>query len=160
MIKIIALAAAAVVFVSANGTASAHDLNPFRFLRGGHHHHHHHGAVVRTYTKNVIVKTTHYRVVPVRYKVISRPVLVRPAQRIAHHVPAIRKRVAETVMIKPARRIWTIYYDAYGRKIGCWRDKPARYATRYRTVTIRPAGVRYTVIPAQYRMVTHRTRAY
>lgn len=128
--------------------------------RGHSRHHRHHARHHRIYTKRVLVKTTHthYRPVTVRYKLVSRHVLVRPAQRIAYRTPAVTRRIAQTVMIKPARRIWTIYYDAYGRKIGCWRDKPARYATRYRTVLVRPAGVRYSVIPAQYRKVTHKVR--
>ena len=136
------------------GTASAHDSH-----RYGHRHG---GVVVGSYTKNVLVRSTHthYRNVQVRYKLVSHSVLVRPARRIAHRTRAITRRVAETVMVRPARRIWTIYHDAHGNKIGCWKDKPARFSTRYRTVLVRPAGVRYSVIPAQYRTVTRKVRAH
>jgi len=152
MYKIIAAAAIAATAFSASSAAFAGE----RYVRGGYHHHR--ATVVGSYTKHVVVKTVKYRVVPVHYKIIARKVLVRPAQRVPYRVPAIRRQVAETVMIKPARRIWTIYYDKYGRKIGCWIDKPARYATRYRTVTIRPASIGYNVVPAQYRTVTHKVR--
>ena len=93
--------------------------------------------VYGSYTKNIIVKQTRYVAVPVRYKLI-----------------------ATQVMVSPARRIWTCSTDRYGQLIGCWRNKPAQYGTRYRTVMTRPASVYYSVIPAQYRTVTRSVRVH
>ncbi|MDP4593935.1 MAG: hypothetical protein NWT00_05120 [Beijerinckiaceae bacterium] len=63
-------------------------------------------------------------------------------------------------MIQPARRVWTHYRDAQGNRGGCWKDLPARYGTRYRTVLVRPASIYYSVIPAEYRTVTRKVRAH
>ncbi|MBM3609311.1 MAG: hypothetical protein FJX29_12825 [Alphaproteobacteria bacterium] len=97
---------------------------------------------------------THYNKIPAQYQTVHRQVLVRPAQRVAHHIPAVSLTVAETVMIAPATKVWSVTRDAHGREVGCWVQKPAQYATRHRTVIVRPASVSYSVIPAQYRTVT------
>jgi hypothetical protein len=76
--------------------------------------------------------------------------MLRPAQTVARHIPAVMSTVAETVMVSPARKEWQVTVDARGRKIGCWVKIPAQYATQHRTVVVRPASVVHDVIPAQY----------
>lgn len=110
-------------------------------------------AVYQTHQQHYVVRPaqTHYNKIPAQYATVQRQVLVRPAQKIAHHVPTVTQTVAETVMIAPATKVWSVTRDAFGREVGCWVTKPAQYATRHRTVIVRPASVSYSVIPAQYR---------
>lgn len=118
----------------------------------------HTAPVYGTYTKHVLVRPaeTRFRKIPAEYATVSEQIKVRPAQRIAHHVPAVTKTICETVMIKPARRVWQVSYDAAGNQVGCWVTKPAVYGNRYRTVVVRQASVRYSVIPAEYRTISKR----
>ena len=181
-ITLMASAIAAALIMTASAASAGGGYKHNRHVRqhvGQHHYathqrlrhhrvrrHHARSYVYGSYTKNelvrkdVLVRKTRYVSVPVRYKLIATKIMVRPARRIAHRVPAVRRTIAETVMIRPARRVWTYYTDRYGRLIGCWRDKPARYAVRHRTVTVRPGGVYYSTVPAEYRTITRSVRAH
>ena len=51
------------------------------------------------------------------------------------------RTVYETVAVEPARRIWTVRRAEWGRKVGCWVEVPARYATLPRRVVVRAPEV-------------------
>lgn len=67
------------------------------------------------------------------------------------------RNVAETVQTAPARREWRITRDAWGRRVGCWVEIPARYTTLHRPVMVRAASVvphtTYPVYGVRYRSV-------
>lgn len=111
-----------------------------------------HPPVYRTVAEPVLVRPAQAvaHTTPAEYGLVHEKVLLRPAQTVAHHIPAVTQTVAETVMVSPARKEWQVRRDAYGREIGCWVKIPAQYATHHRTVVVRPAGVTHEVIPAVY----------
>lgn len=103
-------------------------------------------------SETVMVRPPHayFRHIPAEYGTVREKVLLRPEQTVAHRVPAELRQVAETVLVAPASRQWQVSRDAWGREIGCWVKVPARYATEYRTVVVRPASVEYETLPAVY----------
>jgi hypothetical protein len=88
------------------------------------------------------------RHIPAEYGTVSETVTVRPAQTFARHIPAVYGTTAETVLVSPARKVWQVSVDAHGHKVGCWITVPAQYATRHRQVVIREAQVVHETIPA------------
>ena len=88
------------------------------------------------------------RHIPAEYGTVSETVTVRPAKTFSRHIPAVYGTTAETVMVAPARKVWQISIDAHGQKVGCWVTVPAQYATRHRQVVIREAQVVHETIPA------------
>lgn len=114
--------------------------------------------VYGTFAKQVLVcpAKTHIYKVPATSRTVHRTVMVRPAQRIAHHVPAVTQTVAERVMVHPPGKVWSVTRDSRGNEVGCWVRRPAVYATRHRTVIVRPAAIRYSVVPAEYRTIAER----
>jgi hypothetical protein len=111
-----------------------------------------HPAQYRTVAEPVMVRPaqTVAHATPAQYGTVHETVMVRPAQTIARHIPAEMGTVAETVMVSPGRKEWQVTRDAHGREVGCWVKIPAQYATQHRTVVTRPAQVAHEVIPAQY----------
>ena len=88
------------------------------------------------------------RHIPAEYGTVSETVTVRPAQTFARRIPAVYGTTAETVMVAPERKVWQVSIDAHGHKVGCWVTVPAQYATRHRQVVIREAQVVHETIPA------------
>jgi hypothetical protein len=88
-----------------------------------------------------------------QYATTAEKVMVRPAQTIPHHHPAITKTVSERILVQPASKVWTVTRDAHGAEVGCWVEKPAVYSTQLRTVVVQPATTSYTTIPAEYRTI-------
>jgi hypothetical protein len=85
---------------------------------------------------------------PPVYGTVSERVLVSPPRTYDIVTPAEYRTVDETIVVAPARREWQVTRDAYGQRVGCWVDVPARYAVRQRTVMVRPAtSVPYTHYP-------------
>lgn len=78
---------------------------------------------------------------PPVYGAVAEQTPVRAPRTYALVTPPEYRRIEETVMIRPARRIWTVRRDAWGRRIGCWVEIPARYAVRPRTVMVREASL-------------------
>lgn len=94
-------------------------------------------------------------VTPPVYDTVAEQVMVRPPHHYAATVPGEFTTVSERVLVSPARRVWQVTHDAYGRTIGCWVTVPARYALHHRQVMVRaPQTVRHYQ-PAQY-AVQHR----
>ena len=78
---------------------------------------------------------------PPVYGAVAEKVLVRAPRTGAIVTPAEYGTVRETVVVEPARRIWTVRRDAWGHKIGCWVETPARYGTVTRRVMVRAPEV-------------------
>ena len=63
--------------------------------------------------------------------------------------PPVYGSVTETVQIAPARREWRVTRDAWGHRVGCWVEVPARYGQRQRNVELQAGfAVPYTTYPA------------
>jgi hypothetical protein len=112
------------------------------------------------------------------YGTVDENVLVAPARRIRHHVPAVLREIDEQVIVRPERAVarhipaeygvvhervmthaggkqWVMKRNAHGHLVGCWVKTHPTYATVARRVLVRPASVAYETIPA---VVRHRTR--
>ncbi|WP_342360562.1 hypothetical protein [Terrarubrum flagellatum] len=85
---------------------------------------------------------------PAEFAVVPRPVTIAPEHTVARYVPAEYASVAETVMVSPGGKRWVVRRDYYGREIGCWEVTPPEYATRTRSVVVRPAATLYERVPA------------
>jgi hypothetical protein len=79
--------------------------------------------------------------VPARYGSVVEPSLVRAPRTYAVVTPPKYRTVYETVPVRPAGRVWTVRRDAHGRKVGCWIEVPARYATVPRRVMVSGAEI-------------------
>lgn len=88
-------------------------------------------------------------VLPPVYGTVGHRVLLSTPRTTDIVTPAVYGSVTETVQIAPPRREWRVTVDAWGRKVGCWVEVPARYGLRERTVTLQPGSVvPYTTYPA------------
>lgn len=88
------------------------------------------------------------RHIPAEYGSVAETVVVRPERTVARHIPAVYGTTSEKVMVAPARQEWRVTYDAHGNKVGCWVKVPAQYAVQHRQVVIREAQVAHETIPA------------
>ncbi|MBV9218551.1 MAG: hypothetical protein JOY94_03980, partial [Methylobacteriaceae bacterium] len=55
----------------------------------------------------------------------------------------------EQVEIAPARKVWQVNGED-GGLVGCWVYVPPTYATRTRTIELRPVETAYEAVPASY----------
>ncbi|MBN9079867.1 MAG: hypothetical protein BGP04_05595 [Rhizobiales bacterium 62-17] len=94
------------------------------------------------------------REIPAEYGEVTEQVMTRAPRTYARQIPPVTQTVAERVMVQPARKVWSVTRDAYGREVGCWVMQPATYATQYRQVVVQPGGVTYETQPAEYATVT------
>lgn len=93
--------------------------------------------------------------VPPSYRTVAERVMVRAPRTYAYVTPAQYGYVNETVQVSPASRYWTVKHDHHGRKIGCWVEAPARYASVSRKVMLRGPEVVPQYVPAQYAVRHH-----
>ncbi len=82
----------------------------------------------------------HEAILPPVYGTVSERVLLSPPRTYDVVTPATYRTETETVEIAPARREWQVTRDAWGRRVGCWVDLPARYGVRQRTVMVSAAS--------------------
>lgn len=88
--------------------------------------------------------------VPPSYENVTERYMVRAPRTYVMTTPAQYQTVHETVQVSPGGKHWSVSYDAYGNKVGCWVYTKPRYASVARTVMVRgPEAVPYAV-PAQY----------
>ncbi len=56
-------------------------------------------------------------------------------------------------MVHPARKVWQVTRDGWGREVGCWVTVPAQYATQHRQVMVSEERVVYdTILPSTARV--------
>jgi hypothetical protein len=91
---------------------------------------------------------------PPVYQPVTEPVLVTAPTTYAYVTPARYGTVTDEVEVVPARRVWRVTRDAWGRKIGCWVEVPGHREWRTRQVVTRPAEYVPVAVPAVYGLAT------
>lgn len=87
---------------------------------------------------------------PPVYQTSVEPVLVRGPRTGAYVIPARYATVREQVEIEPARQVWQVSVDQWGRRVGCWVTLPARTEWRNRRVVSHPAEIVPVAMPTVY----------
>jgi hypothetical protein len=72
---------------------------------------------------------------PVYGTVIEKRV-VRAPRTYALVTPPEYVTVTERVLVQPARRVWATTRDSHGRLVGCWVERPAKFAQLTRRVQV------------------------
>jgi hypothetical protein len=94
---------------------------------------------------------------PPVYGTLTEPVQLSAPRTYAVVNPPEYRTIAEPVQVAPARREWRITRDAWGRRVGCWVEIPARYAVLHRPVMVRSGSVvpetTFPVYGVRYRSV-------
>jgi hypothetical protein len=97
-------------------------------------------------------------VMPPVYDTVQETVLVRPSRTVYRTVPPVYDTVSEQVLVAPGGRFWQTSRGPGGELVGCWITTPPRFATRTRTVVVRPAQAIPETIPPEYASVSRRVR--
>ncbi len=137
--------------------------------------------VSRTVERELMVEppSMYYEYAPPHYRWVGRRVLLKPAHTADEVVPAVTRRVYETVVVRPATTRWVHRRGLFGRNRMCKvrfpavtrrvvrhvvvrparrirRRIPAVYGTIPRRELVRSARARKVYVPATYRTVRHR----
>jgi len=86
--------------------------------------------------------------VPAVLQDISEEVVVREARTVARHIPAEYGVVEEKVVVHPGGKVWQVTTDKYGRTKGCWVKTKPVYGVVHKRVKVRAARVVHEHLPA------------
>jgi hypothetical protein len=87
---------------------------------------------------------------PPAYQTSAESVLLQGPRTGAIVTPPEYSIVRERVQVVPARRIWQVSIDPWGRKVGCWVTLPGRTEWRNRRIISRAAEVEPVIMPTVY----------